>query len=183
MKPDDGSNHSASSGSQKQRPLAARVNDMKITVDNESTLQIEEQNTIVVMFALVLFASFIFRLGYLLFQYESNTREYIGVIIGLAVSFFGGNAFSEKVTFQFRRSEKMIKWSRKKLMGEEKSGWIPFQDISNVYLASIGRGQGARYRIEMVCHNEVIPISSVYSQGNKDKHDQIVERIVEYIKI
>ncbi len=156
---------------------------MKITVDNEKTLQIEEQNTGIILFSFVLFAFFTARLGYLIFQHESSLREYIGVIIGIVVTGGAGNAFSEKIKFQFNRYEKAIRWSRKKIIGTKESGIIPFQDIIKVNLASISQGQETKYRIELVCHNQTIPISAVYEQGNKGKYDQIIKKIVEFIKL
>lgn len=155
---------------------------MKITVDNDKTLQIEEQNTCIVFFSLALIAFFIARLGYFIIHHESNLREYIGVIIGMVVTSGAGNAFSERIIFRFNRYEKAIRWSRKKIIGSEDSGMIPFRDIIKVHLASMSRGQEAKYRIELVCHNQTIPISAVFEQGSKQKYEQIKNRIDEFIE-
>ncbi len=155
---------------------------MKITVENEKTLQIEEHNIFTVLFAFILVVFFITKLVSFIFYHESSLRQYIGVILGLLVSFGAGNAFSEKITFQFNQYEKAVRWSKKKAIGSGQSGIIPFGDIIKVNLGTLYMGQDAKYRIELVCRNQTIPVSAVYELGKKVEHEQMIKKIVEFIK-
>lgn len=155
---------------------------MKITIENEKTLQIEEQKTCMIVLSIAFFVFFVLRLGYFILHHESSVREYIGVILGIVITCGAGNAFSERTEFQFNRYEKAVKWSKKKIIGSETSGIIPFSDIVDVKLASISLRQDARYRIELVCRNQTIPISAAFVQGDKEKCEQIINRIVECLK-
>jgi hypothetical protein len=143
--------------------------------------KLREQNTGIILFCLFLFVVYSARLGYLIFQQESNMREYLVMLLGMGITGGAGNAFSEKIKFQFNRYEKAVRWSRKKISGNGTSGIIPFQDIVNVNLNSIGGGQSEKYRIDLVCRKQTVPISAVYS-GDKEKHEQIIKRIDEYVK-
>ena len=155
---------------------------MKITKHNASILQIEAFNKNIVFFAIIMLVFSLWRMIYLIANSESDFQQFISPIVCGLLSFFAGNAFSEKTTFQFIKEQRLIKWHRKKIIGKAQEGEIPFDAIEDIKLGITDLGHRAKkYRIEIQTSNSLLPISNVYSIAKKEEYSEIIKQINEYI--
>ncbi len=155
---------------------------MKITRDDSEVLKIEDRHNGIVLLAAIFVVASIAQLINLASAGEQELQPYLIQLVALGIAIGAGNAFSEKSVFQFAAYERAVKWQRKKLLGHAESGLISFDDIEGVHIGTTGFKQARKYRLELVVKGgAAVPLTKVYSQGEREKCEMVGERIKVYI--